>query len=121
MLAEFGDDPDRYADAKARKNYAGTTPITRPPARRRSSSPATSTTTARRRLDHQAFAALRASPGARAYYDKQRARGTSHHPALRALANRLVGILHGCLKTGTLYDGAPRLAQRTRQTQPSSA
>ena len=29
ILGEFGDDPDRYADAKARKNYAGTSPITR--------------------------------------------------------------------------------------------
>ena len=29
VLAEFGDDPKRYADAKARKNYAGTSPITR--------------------------------------------------------------------------------------------
>ena len=26
---EFGDDPKRYRDAKARKNYAGTSPITR--------------------------------------------------------------------------------------------
>ncbi len=52
----------------------------------------------------QAFAALKASPGARAYYDRQRARGASHNAALRQLANRLVGILHGCLKTGTLYD-----------------
>jgi poly(3-hydroxybutyrate) depolymerase len=52
----------------------------------------------------QAFAALTASPGARAYYDRQRARGVGHNPALRQLANLLVGILHGCLKTGTLYD-----------------
>ena len=29
VLAEFGDDPNRYADAKSRKNYAGTSPITR--------------------------------------------------------------------------------------------
>jgi transposase len=29
VLAEFGDDPDRYADPKARKNYAGTSPITK--------------------------------------------------------------------------------------------
>src|ERR1700728_3074200 len=29
VLAEFGDDPHRYASAKARKNYAGTSPITR--------------------------------------------------------------------------------------------
>lgn len=26
VLAEFGDDPDRYTDARAGKNYAGTTP-----------------------------------------------------------------------------------------------
>jgi hypothetical protein len=29
VLAEFGDDPDRYADAKARKNYSGMSPITK--------------------------------------------------------------------------------------------
>jgi hypothetical protein len=47
-----------------------------------------------------------ASPGARAYDDRQRTRGADHNPALRQLANRLVGILHGCLKTRTLYDEA---------------
>ena len=46
---------------------------------------------------------MTASPGARAYYDAIRARGVGHHAALRQLANRLVGILHGCLKTRTLY------------------
>ena len=29
VLAEFGDDAHRYTDAKARKNYAGTSPITK--------------------------------------------------------------------------------------------
>ena len=29
VLAEFGDDPDRYADARARKNYSGMAPVTR--------------------------------------------------------------------------------------------
>jgi hypothetical protein len=42
-----------------------------------------------------------------------------HYQALRA-ANRLVGILHGCLRTHTLYNEHPRLAQRTRQNQPCS-
>jgi hypothetical protein len=54
----------------------------------------------------QALSALTASPGARAYYDHQRARGIGHNAALRQLANRLVGILHGCLKTRTLYNEA---------------
>jgi hypothetical protein len=44
-----------------------------------------------------AFAALSSSPGARRYYDARRAAGKTHHQALRALSNRLVGVLHGCL------------------------
>ena len=44
--------------------------------------------------------------GARAHYDAQRARGATHHQALRSLANRLVGILHGCLRHHTRYDEA---------------
>jgi transposase len=105
VLSEFGDDPTRYADAKARKNYAGTSPITRQSGKHKF-------VLARyvhndRLLDalgRQAFTALTASPAARAYYDQLRARGKDHNAALRQLANRLVGILHGCLKTNTTYD-----------------
>jgi hypothetical protein len=50
-----------------------------------------------------AFTALTASPGARAFYDARRTRGDTHNRALRALANRLVGILHGCLQHETPY------------------
>jgi transposase len=104
-LGEFGDDPRRYRDAKARKNYAGTSPITRASGRSR----LVLARYARNRrlataLHQQAFSALKASPGARAYYDTLRDRGTSHHAALRQLANRLTGILHGCLKTRTPYN-----------------
>ena len=107
VLAEFGDDKNRYADAKARKNYAGTSPITRTSGKKK-------VVLARhvrndRLIDAvglQAFAALRASPGARAYYDQLRARGVGHRAALRQLGNRLVGVLHGCLKKGTVYDEA---------------
>jgi transposase len=105
VLAEFGDDPDRYADAKARKNYAGTSPITRASGARRMVLARYARNKHLADATHQwAFCALTASPGARAYYDTLRARGVSHHAALRQLANRLVGILHGCLKTRTPYD-----------------
>jgi len=84
VLAEFGDDPHRYTCAKARKNYAGTSPITRASGKKKA-------VLARfvhndRLIDAlmtQAFAALKASPGARAYYDRHRARGASHNAALR--------------------------------------
>ena len=109
VLGEFGDDPHRYADARARKNYSGQSPITRASGKK---SGAKSLVLARyatnRRLSaalhQQAFCALGGSPGARAHYDALRGRNIGHHAALRQLANRLVGILHGCLKTGTLFD-----------------
>jgi hypothetical protein len=40
---------------------------------------------------------------------------------LRRLANRLVGILHGCLKTGTLYDEATARGHRENLPQSSAA
>jgi transposase len=107
VLAEFGDDFDRYADAKARRNYSGMSPITKASGTRRI---VLARYARNRRLGDalllQAYSALRVSPGARAFYDRQRARGATHYQALRAVANRLVGILHGCLRTHTLYDEA---------------
>ncbi len=106
-LAEFGDAPGRYASAKARKNYAGSSPITRASGR---SKIVLARFIRNNRLTDalhsQALSALSASPGARACYDRQRARGLGHNAALRQLSNRLVGILHGCLKTSTCYDEA---------------
>jgi transposase len=105
VLGEFGDDPNRYSEAKSRKNYAGTSPITKASGKHKV---VLARYARNRRLADAcyqwAFAALSASPGARAFYDQRRATGDTHHRALRALANRLVGILHGCLRHGTLYD-----------------
>ena len=122
VLAEFGDAPGRYACAKARKNYAGSSPITRASGR----SKAVLARFIRNdrladALQSQAFSALTASPGARAYYDKQRARGLGHNPALRQLSNRLVGILHGCLKTGTRYDEATAWPGAVTHPEPLTA
>lgn len=105
VLGEFGDDPNRYTDAKSRKNYAGTSPLTIASGKKRA-------VLARHVRNHRlydaidqwAFCAITHSPGARAYYDQHRAAGDLHHQALRALGNRLVGILHGCLRHHTKYD-----------------
>jgi transposase len=120
VLAEFGDDPRRYADGKARRNYAATSPLTRASGKKK-------VVTARfvhndrlvDALNAQAFSALTASPGARAFYDQQRANGHGHNDALRRVANRLVGILHGCLKTRTLYDEDTAWGHR-QQTQQAA-
>ena len=115
VLAEFGDDPNRYADAKSRKNYAGTSPITR--ASGKSHVVLARYARNKRLADASyrwAFAAITASPGARTFYDTRRATGDTHNRALRALANRLVGILHGCLRHRTLYDEHIAWAHRTQ-------
>ena len=105
VLAEFGDAPGRYTSAKARKNYAGTSPITRQSGKMR-------VVCARHvhndrlvdALHMQASCALLHDEQVRAYYDQLRARDVGHNAALRQIGNRLVGILHGCLKTHTVYD-----------------
>jgi CBS-domain-containing membrane protein len=51
-----------------------------------------------------AFCSMRGSPGAKTYYQQLREHHIGHQAPLRQLAGRLVGILHGCLKTGTTYD-----------------
>lgn len=119
MLGEFGDAPGRYADVKARRNYAGTSPLTIASGKKK---------TVHARFIHndhlvnamhdQAFAAISASPGARAYYDELRAREIDHTDALRRVASRLAGILHGCLKTGTVYDEHTAWGHRS---QPAAA
>jgi hypothetical protein len=90
--------------AKGRKAYAGTAPVTR--------ASGTKTVVAARMARNDrlanactqwAFAALSASPGARRCYDRHRAAGNRHAQTQRALANRLVGILHGCLASHTAY------------------
>ena len=122
VLGEFGDDPGRYASGKARKNYAATSPITRASGKKK--------VVAARfirndrltdALMSQALSAISASPGARALYDAERDRGAEHNPALRKLANRLVGILHGCLKTRTPYDEATAWPQRENLPQSDLA
>jgi hypothetical protein len=66
---------------------------------------------------HQwAFCALKGSPGARAYYDALRPAAPATNPPYANSATRLVGILHGCLKTNTGYDEATAWAH----PQPAS-
>ena len=119
VLAETGDDRSRFADAKGLKAYAGAAPITR----------ASGKTLAvlHRRVKNQrlaaagyiwAFAALTASPGARAHYDRRKTAGDRHAAAQRNLFARLLGCLHHCLLTGQHYDETtafPAPSQTTRK------
>jgi hypothetical protein len=114
VLGEFGDDPNRYRDAKSRKNYAGTSPVTKASGKSR-------VVLARHSrnkrlgsaLDQWAFSSLLPSPGARHYYDDLKARDKHHRKAIRQLANKWVGILHACLENDCPYD--ENIAWKTRE------
>ncbi|WP_142308843.1 transposase, partial [Mycobacterium interjectum] len=119
VLGEFGDDPTRYTTAKSRKNHAGTSPLTVASGKKRA---VLARHVRNRRLydaiDQWAFCAITRSPGARAYYDQHRAAEDLHHQALRAVGNRLVGILHGCLRHHTTYN--EQLAWSPRHNTPTT-
>jgi transposase len=114
VLAEIGDDRNRFADARALKAYAGSAPITRASGK--------STVVHHRKVKNQrlaaagyvwAFASLKAV-GPRAHYDHRRQVGDRHSSALRSTFNRMLGCLHHCVQTGQHYDESaafgPRLA-----------
>ncbi len=105
VLAEIGDDRSRFQDAKGLKAYAGAAPITRASGKTRA--------VLHRRVKNQrlaatgyiwAFAALTASPGARAHYDRRKNAGDRHATAQRNLFGRLLCCLHHCLAIRTGYD-----------------
>jgi len=120
VLAETGDDRSRFADAKGLKAYAGAAPITRASGKHTS-------VTCRKVKNNRlaaagytwAFAALTASPGARAHYDRRREAGERHTAAQRNLFNRLLGCLWHCLQAGQHYDETT--AFPARQATPAAA
>lgn len=104
ILAEMGDDPERFSTASSLKAYSGAAPITR-------ASGKSHDVTARRVKNNRlaaagyvwVFSALTASPGARAHYDRHKEQGDTHTAAQRNLFNRLLGCLHYCLKNRVAY------------------
>jgi len=104
ILAEIGDDRSRFAEARNLRAYAGSAPVTRASGK--------ILVVMQRKVKNQrlaaagytwAFAALTASPHARAHYDRRRAVGDGHAAALRNLYNRFLSQLHHCLTTRERY------------------
>jgi transposase len=105
VLAEIGDDTERFSSANGLRAFAGTAPVTRASGRSRY---VKARKIRNKRLNDAchwwAFSALTKSTGARALYDRRRAAGDGHNAALRNLAHKLLGRLWWCLRTGQLWD-----------------
>jgi transposase len=122
VLAEIGDDRSRFRDARALKAYAGSAPVTRASGK--------SLAVMHRRVKNQrlaatgylwAFAALTASPGARAHYDRRKTTGDRHVAAQRNLFNRLIGCLYHCLETRQHYNESIAFPTTTTISQRTAA
>jgi len=107
LLAEIGDDPNRFQDARALKSYAGAAPITR------ASGKTHHVGYRRAKNDRIASAgyvwtraAIQHDLACRSYYQARRRSGDRHVSAQRNLFNKLLGKLYHCLQTQQRYDSA---------------
>jgi transposase len=117
LLAAFGSDRERYANADEVATISGIAPITRQSGKtkvvlRRRACP---------RFLKQTFhefadAARKWCPWSKAYYQLQRSHSMGHHAALRKLAKCWIRILYQVWKTRTPYDPERHL-QRLQTTK----
>lgn len=122
VLAEIGDDPERFTDPNNLRAFAGTAPVTIASGRSRY---VKARKVRNKRLGDAchwwAFSMLTKSPGAREHYDKRRAVGDHHNAALRNLANKLLGRLWWCLAHNQLWDDNAAWPHRTEHPNPVAA
>jgi Transposase/Transposase IS116/IS110/IS902 family len=117
LLAEIGDDRNRFINARALRAFAGSAPVTR-------SSGKTTFVHARRAKNDRiaatgyvwALAAVRHDPQWNARYRARRDAGDRHVAALRRLFNLMLGKLHHCLTTDALYDPTKAFEQQIPAT-----
>jgi transposase len=123
VLAEVGDDRNRFTDDRCLQAFAGSAPITRASGKSRS---VTRRRTKNNRLAAVGYswaftAAARSSP-TRDHYLRRRERGDGHPAALRHLFNKMLGQLHHCLATGQLYDPVKAFSSGPlRHAEPAAA
>ncbi|MEU6188115.1 IS110 family transposase [Nocardia sp. NPDC047038] len=122
MLAEIGDDRERFADARALKAYAGSAPVTRASGKTISIS--------HRRIKNDRLAAVGwvwgttmvvlPGPGQQ-HYRRRREHGDRHAPAIRHLFNKMLGQLYYCLQTHQPYDPVKAFGEQSPEPQSPAA
>ena len=105
LLAELGDDRDRFDSSEALQCYAGTAPVSYQSGQLKKVHFRRACHKVLRHTVHLWANLSRVEcPWAEAYYQKKRADGQSHACALRCLGQRWLKILWKMWQTGTRYD-----------------
>ena len=122
LAAAFGTDRTRWTSAADLQAHAGIAPVTK----RSGKSVSVHHRLACPKFVKQTFhefadQSIRFSTWARAYYDQQRARGSAHHAALRALAYKWIRILFRCWLDRRPYHEADYIDALRRRGSPLAA
>jgi transposase len=122
LVAVFGTDRARYPTAADVQQFTGIAPVTERSGQRcwvhwRWAAP----TFLRQTLHEYAHHSIRYSIWARAYYARQRARGKTHHAAVRALAFKWIRIIWRCWQDRIPYDEARYLRTLVQRGSPLAA
>ena len=122
LLAAFGSRRDRYASVQELQSYCGIAPLLV-----RSGKSAwihyrwVCPKFLRQTFHEWAGHSIAFSVWARAYYQQQRARGSGHHAAVRALAFKWIRIAFRCWQDGQPYDEARYIESLRKRGSPLAA
>ena len=123
LLAEWGEDRSRYADASSVQTLAGTAPVPFESGNYAKAHKRFACVKPLRNALHQfAWQSTRQEAWALAYYQRKRAEGKTHSMAIRALANVWVRIIYRMWVNKTSYQTATfEAAKRAHAPRPHAA
>ena len=123
LLAEWGEDRSRYADATSVQTLAGTAPVPFQSGNYAKAHKRFACVKPLRNVLHQfAWQSTRQEAWALAYYQRKRAEGKTHSMAVRALANVWVRIIYRMWVNKTSYQTATfEAAKRVHASRPHAA
>ena len=106
LLAEMGDNPEKFKSYRAFQSFAGSSPVTKQSGKRyhNVSMRRGCRKQLRQALFCLSFSSLSYEPWAREYYDDARARGMVHSAAIRALSNKWAKIIYSIWSSGQPYN-----------------
>jgi Transposase IS116/IS110/IS902 family len=111
LLAAFGSQRERYANAGEVQACSGIAPVTEKSGPKKWVHFRWACPTFLRQTFHEwAGHSIAHSQWARTYYQQQRDRGKGHHAAVRGLAFKWIRIVFRCWKDGVVYDENKYLA-----------
>lgn len=122
LIAALGTQRDRFASANELQSYSGIAPVKESSGKRcwihmRWACPKF----VRQSFQEWAQHSIARSQWARAYYDRQRARGKQHHAIIRSLAFKWIRILYRCWQNRTPYQEALYSAALARRAPDKAA